>query len=177
VTPGSICVMGSASKLRFADPNRRRGRLYRALCQFSASKVGGWIAVNLLWKVDPHLLKLTRGRLSTAGPVPVGLLESRGARTGQPRQHATVYFHEGDRVTIIASNRGAPQNPGWFFNVREHPDVVFGGLPFQAQVVEDEAERRRLWELADRVYPPFAEFRERAARTGRVMPIVQLLPR
>jgi len=43
--------------------------------------------------------------------------------------------------------------------------------------VTDEAERERLWNLADRVYPQYADFRERAARAGRVIPIVQLVPR
>jgi hypothetical protein len=80
-------------------------------------------------------------------------------------------------VTIVASNRGAPKNPAWYFNVREHPDVVFGGMPFRARVIDEEAERRRLWELADCVYPPFATFRELAANAGRAMPIVQLVRR
>lgn len=109
------------------------------------------------WKVDPHLLKLTRGRFSTAGPLATALLESLGARTGQPRRNATLYFNDGDRVTIIASKRGWPKNPAWYYNLREHPDIVFGGLPFRAEVVEDQAERQRLWDLADRVFPEYAD--------------------
>jgi deazaflavin-dependent oxidoreductase (nitroreductase family) len=112
-----------------------------------------------------------------AAPLPTALLESRGARTGLPRRNATIYFHDDDRVTIIPSNRGAPEHPGWYFNVREHPDVAFGGLPFRAEVVEDEVERERLWDLADRVYPQYVGFREAAAKAGRVIPIVRLVPR
>jgi hypothetical protein len=56
-------------------------------------------------------------------------------------------------------------------------DVVFGGLSFCAEIVEDEAERERLGELADRVYPQYADFREEAGRTGRVIPLIQLVPR
>jgi deazaflavin-dependent oxidoreductase (nitroreductase family) len=163
-----------AGTLRYADPNKRRGRLYRAICRFSATSAGGWIAVNILWKIDPPLLTLTRGRVSTAGPLPVALLESRGAKTGRLRRNATIYFHDGDRVTIIASNRGEPENPAWYSNVRKNPDVLFGGLALRAEVVEDEGERLRLWDLADRVYPPFAEFRAKALSVGRTMPIVQL---
>lgn len=99
--------MAHAPKLRYVDPYERRGRLYLALCRFSATKAGAWLAVNLAWKIDPHLLEITRGRFSTAGPLTTALLESRGARTGQPRRNATLYFHDGDRVTIIASKRGA----------------------------------------------------------------------
>jgi deazaflavin-dependent oxidoreductase (nitroreductase family) len=169
--------MAPAPKLRYVDPHKRRGRLYLALCRFSATKAGAWLSVNVAWKVDRYLLKLTRGRFSTAAPVAAALLESRGARTGQPRRNATLYFHDGDRVTIIASLRGWSKNPAWYYNLGKQPDVVFGGLPFRAEIVEDEAERRRLWDLADRVYPQYADFREQAGKAGRVIPIIQLLPR
>jgi len=166
--------MAHTPKLRYVDPYKRRGRLYLALCRFSATKAGAWLAVNIAWKVDPYLLKLTSGRFSTAGPLATALLESRGARTGQPRRNATLYFHDGDRVTIIASKRGWPTNPAWYYNLREHPDIVFGNLPFRAEIVADEAERQRLWNLADRVFPEYADYREKA---GRVIPIFQLVPR
>jgi deazaflavin-dependent oxidoreductase (nitroreductase family) len=151
--------------------------LYLAVCRFSATKLGGWLSVNVAWKVDRHLLKLTRGRYSTAWPLAAALLETRGARTGRSRRNATLYFHDGDRVTIVASLRGWPRNPAWYHNLCRHPDILFGGSPFRAEVVEEESERRRLWELADRVYPPYAEFRERAGEAGRVIPIVRLVPR
>jgi deazaflavin-dependent oxidoreductase (nitroreductase family) len=169
--------MAHTPKLHHVDPHARRGRLYLALCRFSATKAGAWLATNVAWKVDPYLLKLTRGRFSTAWPVAAALLETRGARTGQPRRNATLYFHDGDRVTIVAALRGWPRNPAWYHNLREHSEVVFCGLPFRAEIVEDEAERQRLWDLADRVYPQYAEFREQAAKAGRVIPIVQLVPR
>jgi deazaflavin-dependent oxidoreductase (nitroreductase family) len=168
--------MAHTPELRYVDPHKRRSRLYLAVCRFSATKAGAWLAVNVAWKVDPYLLKLTRGRFSTAAPVAAALLESRGARTGQLRRNATLYFHDGDRVTIIASLRGWPKNPAWYYNLRRHPDIVFGGLPFRAKVVEDEAERQRLWDLADRVYPQYADFREQAGKVGRIIPIIQLEP-
>jgi deazaflavin-dependent oxidoreductase (nitroreductase family) len=139
--------------------------------------VGAWIATNISWKLDPYLLKLTNGRLSTAGPLAVALLESCGARTGKPRRNATLYFHDGDRVTIIASMRGLPKHPAWYYNLRAHPEIRYGGLPFRAELIEDKAERQRLWELADRVFPEYADYREQAGRAGRVIPIFQLAPR
>jgi deazaflavin-dependent oxidoreductase (nitroreductase family) len=169
--------MAHTASLRYVDPYKRRGRLYFAVCRFSATRPGAWLAVNIAWKLDPHLLTLTRGRLSTAGPLATALLESRGARTGRPRRNATLYFHDGDRVTIIASKRGSPENPAWYHNLRRHPDILFGGLPFRAEVVEDEAERQRLWDLGDRVFPEYADYRERAGKAGRVIPIFQLVPR
>jgi deazaflavin-dependent oxidoreductase (nitroreductase family) len=169
--------VAAARKLRYVDPYKRRGPLYLALCRFSATRAGAWFSVNIAWKLDPHLLKLTKGRLGTGGPLATALLETRGARTGQPRRNATLYFHDGDRVTIVASKRGWPKNPAWYHNLRAHPDIVFGGLPFHAAIVEDEDERQRLWELADRVFPEYAEYRELAGKSGRVIPIVQLVAR
>jgi deazaflavin-dependent oxidoreductase (nitroreductase family) len=136
-----------------------------------------WVSEHVAWKLDPHLLKFTRGRLGSTGPVASALLETQGARSGQRRRNATLYFHDGDRVIVVPSKMGRPTHPTWYHNLRKHPDVVFGGLPFTAQVVEDEAERRRLWDLADRVFPPFADYREWAGKAGRVIPIVELVPR
>jgi len=169
--------MDATPTLRYVDPHERRGRLYLAVCRFSTTKAGAWLSENVAWKLDPHLLKLTRGRFSTARPLPAALLETRGAQTGQPRRNATLYFHDGDRVTIVASLRGWPKNPAWYHNLRKHPDVVYGGVPFRAEIVQDEAERQRLWELADRVFPPYADYREQAGKAARVIPIIQLVPR
>jgi deazaflavin-dependent oxidoreductase (nitroreductase family) len=169
--------MAQARGLRYVDPNRHRGRLYHAICRFSITRPGAWLSEKVAWKLDPILLKLTGGRFSAGWPVSPGLLETRGARTGKPRQTATLYFHDGDRVTLIASKQGRPENPAWYYNLLEHPDVTYGGVPFRATVVTDEAERQRLWELADRVFPQFADYRRWTAEAGRVIPIVQLLPR
>lgn len=159
------------------DPHARRGRLYYTLARLSASRFGAWFSINVAWKLDPLLLTLSGGRLSSAGPLPVALLESRGARTGEPRSNATLYFHDGQRVTIVASKRGWPAHPAWYYNLLAHPDIVYGGVPYRAKLVQDEAERRRLWELADRVFPQYADYREEAGRAGRVIPIFQLMER
>jgi deazaflavin-dependent oxidoreductase (nitroreductase family) len=164
------------ANLPHVDPYARRGRLYLTVARLSATNAGAWISTNISWKLDPYLLRLTNGRLSTAGPLAVALLESTGARTGLPRSNATLYFHDGDRVTIVASKRGWPTQPAWYYNLRKHPDIVFGGLPFRAELVEGEAERQRLWDLADRVFPEYADYRETAASAGRVIPIFQLVP-
>lgn len=164
-------------KLRHVDPYERHGRLYLAVARLSSSRLGAWFSVHIGWKLDPLLLKLTGGRLGTTGPIASALLESRGARTGLPRRNATLYFHDDERVIIVASLRGWPRHPAWYYNLRAHPDVVFGGLPFRAELVEDEAERDRLWDLADRVFPEYARYRKEAAKAGRVIPIFQLAAR
>jgi hypothetical protein len=59
--------MAQVPKLRYIDPYERRGRLYLAICRFSTTKVGLWLAAKVAWRLDPLLLKLTRGRFSTTG--------------------------------------------------------------------------------------------------------------
>ena len=122
-------------------------------------------------------MRLTRGRVGLGLWLPTALLETRGARTGRVRRHVVLYFHDGERVTLMASKAGAPEHPAWFHNACANPDVTFGGEPFWAEVVDDEAERTRLWDLADRVFPAYAAYRERAARVGRTIPLLRLVPR
>jgi len=170
--------MRSRPALPHIDPRAERGPLYRAYVRFLGTRLAAWLSMRIVWKVDPHLMRLTGGRLGMGLLLPTALLETRGARSGLVRRNGVIYFHDGERVTIVASKLGAPQHPAWFHNVRAHPgEVRLGGLPFHAQVVEDDAERARLWALADRVFPPYAAYRERAARAGRTIPLVQLAPR
>jgi deazaflavin-dependent oxidoreductase (nitroreductase family) len=135
------------------------------------------VSAKVAWKLDPYLLRLTRGRLGTGLVLPTALLETRGARTGAARRNAVIYFHDGDRVTIVASKAGAASHPAWFHNLCARPDVTFGGISMRASVVGDEAERERIWALADRVFAPYATYRRDAGKAGRTIPIVQLTPR
>jgi deazaflavin-dependent oxidoreductase (nitroreductase family) len=167
----------SGRTLRFVDPRARRGPIYRAYVRLVGTRLFGWLSRTFGWKLDPLLMRLTGGRLGVGLILPTALLETRGARTGRLRRNVVIYFHDGDRVTVVASKLGAPEHPSWFHNLRSDPDVTFGGQPFRAEVVDDESERRRLWELADRVFPAYATYRDRAARSGRTIPIVQLVPR
>jgi deazaflavin-dependent oxidoreductase (nitroreductase family) len=139
-----------------------------------ASRFGLWLSRHIGWKVDPYLLRLTAGRIGTGLILPTALLETRGARTGETRRNGVIYFHDGEAVTLIASKAGALEHPSWFHNARANPEVRLNGQPFHAAVVEDETEQARLWGLADRVFPPFATYRESAARGGRTIPILQL---
>ena len=163
--------------LAHVDPQAPRGRVYRAFARVAGTRAAGVVSRTVLWRVDPVLLRLTRGRFGMGMLLPTALLETQGARTGRRRANAVIYFHDGDRVTIVASKLGLPHHPAWFHNLRANADVRLGGEPFRAKVVEDPAERERLWALADRVFAPYETYRRRAAAAGRQIPIVQLIPR
>ncbi|HZI90090.1 MAG TPA: nitroreductase/quinone reductase family protein [Thermoleophilaceae bacterium] len=165
------------AQLRYVNPNRPRSLFSRAYAAFSATRLGRLLSAKVVWKVDPYLLRATRGRVGMGLVLPTALLESRGAKSGELRRNAVIYFHDGDRVTIIASKAGDPKHPAWFHNLRAHPDVTFGGIPMRATVISDEAERQRLWTLADRVFAPYATYRRDAAKAIRTIPIIQLTAR
>jgi deazaflavin-dependent oxidoreductase (nitroreductase family) len=165
------------TQLRYVDPNHPRSSFSRAYAAFSATRLGRCISASVVWKVDPYLMRVTRGRVGIGLVLPTALLETRGAKSGAVRRNAVIYFHDGDQVTIVASKAGGEKHPAWFHNLRAHPDVTFGGSPMQATVVSDEAERNRLWTLADRVFAPYATYRREAAKTNRTIPIVQLTAR
>lgn len=166
-----------AARLRCVDPTLPRGWFSRAYAALANTRFGRFMSVHLVWKLDPPLMRLTRGRVGLGLVMPTALLETRGAKSGKPRGNVVIYFHDGERVTIVASKLGMPTHPAWFHNLRADPDVVFGGVPMRATVVSDEAERERLWALADRVFAPYADYRREAARANRTIPIVQLRAR
>ena len=164
-------------KLRHVDPLARRGLGYRLYAWLVGTRPMGRVSRAIGWRLDPVLMRLSSGRVGFGLALPTALLETRGARTGASRRNVVIYFHDGDRVCIVASKLGLPENPSWFHNLRAHPDVMFGGEPFRAVVVADSGERERLWGLADRVFGGYAPYRRRAAAAGREIPLVQLVPR
>jgi deazaflavin-dependent oxidoreductase (nitroreductase family) len=168
-------TMRHMSAVRRVDPDRHRGPLYRGYAWLAASRPFLWVSKSIGWKLDPVLLRLTRGRLGAGLMLPTAVLETRGARTGAVRRNALIYFHDRDDVIVAASHAGLPTDPGWLHNLVATPDVIFGGEPFRASVVDKDLDR--LWAAADRVFPPYARYRRDAAASRRTISLVRLTPR
>jgi len=171
-----------ANQIPYVDPSAPRSVAGRLLGRVAASELITDLSTTHAWrnfvlKLDALLMRATNGRFSLVTlMIPSGLLETTGARSGLSRQAPVIYFHDGERITLVASNAGLPMAPAWYHNLRASPRVSFNGQPFQAAVIEDPAEQDRLWQLADHVFPAYASYRARAARANRVIAIVQLLP-
>jgi deazaflavin-dependent oxidoreductase (nitroreductase family) len=107
--------------------------------------------------------------------VPLILLHHVGAKSGAERVTPVVCYPQSDgRFAIIASNGGAPANPGWYYNLKSHPeiDVEFGGEIFAAAARELEGrEREKVWADALRPAPQLAEAQK---KTSRTIPVVLL---
>jgi hypothetical protein len=74
---------------------------------FARTKAGGWFAINVANPIDRRLLRWTRGRVGLFMGQPVGLLETVGARSGQPRTTPLLYLERDRRIVLIASKAGA----------------------------------------------------------------------
>lgn len=163
--------------LRRVNPAATPGRMARVMSSIGTTRAARFISRHVGWKLDPILLRLTGNRVATTVVIPTAVLETRGARSGKRRRNAVIYFHDDDQVIIAASNAGADRHPSWYYNVLAHPQVLFGGAPMHAHVVEEPVERERLWVLADRVFPGFAVYRHEAAAAGRQIPLISLTAR
>lgn len=102
------------------------------------------------------------------------LLHTIGAKSGREHINPVACVDDGDRLVIIASKAGAPNNPDWYYNLVAHPVVTVevGTETFQVRAaVADEPERTRLYDKMVAVMPGFAEYQR---KTERVIPVVVL---
>jgi deazaflavin-dependent oxidoreductase (nitroreductase family) len=116
----------------------------------------------------------------TSGPLaghPLLVMSSRGARTGEGRRAILTYHRDGDDYIVAGTAGGSKKDPAWIHNLEADPDVDIevGKAQFDAKasIVQNDAERQRLWDDHVRALPWFADY---PAQTGRVIPMVRLTP-
>lgn len=160
------------------EPEHRRPLYERAAIPLISSRPGSWFYIHVAPHLDRGLLRLTGGRLTTAGRGRVGFLKVRGARSGVERITPLVWTADGEDVLLVASRGGDTRHPAWYRNLVANPDVRFSidGVErgYLARTAAG-AERPRLWQLANRRYPGYAVYQRRAG--AREIPIVVLEPR
>jgi deazaflavin-dependent oxidoreductase (nitroreductase family) len=169
--------MSSGVGVPRVDP-RPKGAVNRAIVRVLRTRVGRWFGINVAARVDPYLLKVTRGYFAFGGILPTANVTTIGAKSGAPRTAPLVYFNDGDDVILIASSFGRDTNPAWYYNLKAHPQATltrFGRSgEYTATEVEDDGERARLFAIADVVFPGYADYRVRTAAVGRRIPIMRL---
>ncbi|OBK88908.1 nitroreductase family deazaflavin-dependent oxidoreductase [Mycobacterium sp. 1165178.9] len=125
-----------------------------------------WVYRRTNGKVGARLLRF-----------PAALLTTTGRKSAEARTTATLYLRDGERVILPASFGGRDEDPLWYLNLKENPDVR---VQIRAQrldlVARDatDAERERYWPRLTRMYPPYRKYRETA---DRVIPLVVCEPR
>ena len=108
--------------------------------------------------------------------MPMVLLHHVGARSGTERINPLAVQLDGDRYVVFASKAGAPANPGWYYNLKAHPDTTIEFGTGTIDVVAGEAtgeERERLFRTQAERIPTFAEYEQ---KTDRVIPVMVLTP-
>ena len=109
--------------------------------------------------------------------LPILLLHHTGAKSGTQRINPLAYLADDGRYVVIASKGGAPTNPGWYHNLKAHPQVKIevGTETFDAvarEVTGDE--RERLFRAQADRFPQFDDYVQQAA--GRTIPVIALTP-
>ena len=148
----------------------------RTLEKFARMPVGDWYMKRVAPRLDPPLLRLSGGRVSSVYPVPIMLLTTTGAKSGQPRTLPLLYVTDGDRLILIASNYGNTSHPAWYRNLVVNPkaEVLAGKRSgtYSAAEITDPVERDRAWELALDMYAGYGDYEGRAG--DRRIPLVRL---
>jgi deazaflavin-dependent oxidoreductase (nitroreductase family) len=139
-----------------------------------------WLLARTLHYIDRPLLKLSRGKTCVASLVaglPMVMLTTTGAQTGQPRTTPLVGLIDGERVVVIASYYGSAHHPAWYYNLRAQPaaSVTLQGYTqtYLARAAHDD-EYARYWQLAVETYAGYAAYKQRAGQ--RHIPIIVLTP-
>lgn len=106
--------------------------------------------------------------------VPLLLLTTMGAKSGQRRTTPLVYLPDDNRLVVFASKGGAPTNPDWYHNLLAHPQVTVevGTEIFEATaIVLTGSERDRLYAQQAERFPQL-RFAEKQAKTSRKIPVI-----
>lgn len=107
------------------------------------------------------------------------LLHTVGAKTGKPRTTTLTYARDGDAYLIVASMGGAPRSPGWYHNLKAHPEVEINIGPKRLRataqpVLPDDPDYARLWRIVNANNANRYDGYQR--RTSRPIPVVKLIP-
>jgi deazaflavin-dependent oxidoreductase (nitroreductase family) len=162
------------------DPRARPAAWKRGMQRLVATRPGAAVHRTIAAPLDAPIMKATRGRVSLAvGVLPVVVLTSTGARSGQRRETPVSYFTDGDDVILMASNYGGARHPGWYHNLHANPECELHigqrGGSFIAHETEG-AEHDRLYALAVDLYRGYAKYAQQTEGI-RTIRVLRLTPR
>ena len=104
------------------------------------------------------------------------LLDSVGRKSGKKHTHTLLYFRDGERYIVIASNFAGPKHPAWYWNLRDQPHTRLQAGRTRLNVLATEAEgaeRERIWAMAVATYSNYTMYQQ---NTSRRIPVIVLIP-
>ena len=171
--------MGMIQALEYQVP--QPNGFQRAMWHVSASPPGAWLFARLLHRIDGLLLRASGGRFAVSellAGIPIVTIITTGARTGQRRETPLLGVPVGDGLALIGTHFGQPGNPGWYYNLRAHPEleVAYRGklIPARAREVEGD-EWATCWAEARKAYGGYQTYSRRIG--DRPIHIMVLAPR
>jgi deazaflavin-dependent oxidoreductase (nitroreductase family) len=147
--------MGLISELDFEV--KEANAIPRVTQKLTSSGPGAWVFQRTLYPVDKRLFRLTKGRLTVPGlmaGLPVILLTTTGAKTGEDRTMPLVGIPIDGEMAVIGSNYGQSFTPGWVYNLRAHAEATVAHGSESVKVTArqaTEAETERAFEAGDRL--------------------------
>jgi deazaflavin-dependent oxidoreductase (nitroreductase family) len=105
------------------------------------------------------------------------VLRHTGAKTGKQRETPLMFVNHDGAYVVCASMGGAPEHPGWYFNLKANPDVTAtvdrrSVLVRARELAADE--RSEVW---GRFKAMDKRWEQYETSTDRVMPLIALEPR
>lgn len=110
---------------------------------------------------------------------PIVVITNRGAKSGKIRKTPVMRVERDGRYLAVASKGGGPEDPLWTNNLRQNPDVELQDGTSKGSYRARELsgpEYDDWYGEAERQWPTYSEYKERAKGFDRVIPIFLLEP-
>ncbi len=152
----------------------------RAMQQVASSKPGAWAFSKVLHHADIRLHAWSKGRYTVptiVAGLPVVMITTTGAKSGQARTMPLLAIPVGDDLAIIGTNFGQTSTPGWVYNLEADPHATVAYRDREGAVVARPAtddEFDVAFTAAAKVYPGYDKYRERIS--GREIRVFVLQP-
>ena len=110
--------------------------------------------------------------------IPIIVMTTKGVKSGKVRKVPLMRVeHEGE-YALIASKGGAPEHPGWYYNLMADSNIMMqdGPEPYDTDVRLVTGDERAAWyQRGIDVYPPYEEYAEKAG--DREIPVFVSSPK
>ena len=104
------------------------------------------------------------------------ILTTTGRRSGKQRLTPLIYGRHGRDYLVVASKGGTPENPDWYLNLTDNPDVE---IQVKAEKIRGRArtatpqEKAELWPIMTKEWPDYDVYQ---TKTDRDIPVVVVEP-
>lgn len=121
---------------QFGSRAPRPNAIQRIVHKVAGSSIGGAVLAKIAPPLDKVTAKISGGRQTSTElltGLPIMMLTTTGARTGQSRKHPVFGIPHGDDYGLQSGNFGVKTVPAWVHNLRANPQAI---LEYNGETVE-----------------------------------------